>query len=153
MAGAWTSGPRQSARDSRGRTGVEGQNLRTPITSWLCTLAMACALLLASAQAQAPPTPSDTSAPQDQSQKNPDSFSKYAGQTVSTIQFRGFTGSDPAMLQSLVAQKTGEPLDRDKLRASISALYATGRFSTLNAEVEPGPQNTVTLAFVVTENY
>ncbi len=153
MAGAWTSGPRQSVRDYRGRTGVEGQNLRTPITSRLCTLAMACALLLASAQAQAPQPSPDTSAPQNKPQDTSDAFNKYSGATVSSIQFRGVTGSDPALLQSLVVQKTGEPLDRDKLRASISALYATGRFATLNAEVESGPQNTVTLVFVVTENY
>ncbi len=114
---------------------------------------MACALLLASAQAQAPQPPSDTSVAQRKSEDTPNTFNKYEGETVSSIQFRGVTGSDPALLRSMVAQKTGEPLDHDKLRASISALYATGRFSTLDAEIESGPQNMVTLVFVVTENF
>ncbi len=80
-------------------------------------------------------------------------LSKFEGETVSAIEFREIAGKDSALLRSLVAQKTGEPLDPDKLRASIEALYATGRFATLDAEAEPGPQNTLTLVFVVTENY
>ena len=57
------------------------------------------------------------------------------------------------MLRSLLEQKTNEPLDRDKLRASMQALYATGRFATLHVEAEPSPQKGLTLVFVATENY
>jgi len=52
-------------------------------------------------------------------------FAKYQGETVTDIEFRGIAGADPAMLRSLLAQKTNEPLDRDQLRASLQALYAT----------------------------
>ena len=47
----------------------------------------------------------------------------------------------------------GEPLDREKIRASLRVLYATGRFSTLQVETEPSRQNGLTLVFVATENY
>ena len=57
------------------------------------------------------------------------------------------------MLRSLLEQKTNEPLDRDKLRASLQALYATGRFATLQVEAEPSAQKRLTLVFVATENY
>jgi len=58
------------------------------------------------------------------------------------------------MLQSLVVQNVNQPLDREKLHASLEAIYATGRFATLNVEAEPGPlKNEVRLVFVVTENF
>ena len=79
-------------------------------------------------------------------------LSKFEGQTVTAIDFRGITGTDPNSLRSLITQKTGEPLDRERLRASIEALYATGRFATLNAEAEPSTGG-VRLVFVASENY
>ena len=60
---------------------------------------------------------------------------------VADIEFRGIAGTDPAMLRSLLEQKTDEPLDREKLRASMQTLYATGRFATLQVEVEPAAPN------------
>ncbi|MGC2108611.1 MAG: outer membrane protein assembly factor BamA [Candidatus Korobacteraceae bacterium] len=80
-------------------------------------------------------------------------LNKYQGQLVTDIEFRGITGTDPAMLRSLLEQKSNEPLDRDKLRASLQALYATGRFATLDVEAEPNAQKSLTLVFVATENY
>ena len=57
------------------------------------------------------------------------------------------------MLRQLLVQKTGEPLDRDKIRASLRVLYATGRFATLQVEAETSQQNGLSLVFVATENY
>jgi outer membrane protein insertion porin family len=116
----------------------------------LCALALACALPIRCAQAQ---SSSQASAPQSNPNHPAEAFSKYEGETVTAIQFRGISSSDAALLRSLIAQKTGEPLEREKLRASIASLYATGRFATLDAEVEPGAPNTLTLVLVVTENY
>jgi outer membrane protein assembly complex protein YaeT len=99
---------------------------------------------------QAPPS---SAPPQSNLGDEIGAFAKYQGETVTDIEFRGIAGADPAMLRSLLAQKTNEPLDRDQLRASLQALYATGRFATLQVEVEPGPQKTLTLVFVATENY
>lgn len=123
--------------------------MKIHITPWLCTLAIVCALLPAIARAQTPQATPDAAS--QSAQPNP--LSKYQGQTVTAIDFRGIIGSDATALRSLVVQKTGEPLDGDKLRASIGALYATGRFATLDVEAEPGAGNTLALVFVVTENY
>jgi hypothetical protein len=90
---------------------------------------------------QAPPS---SAPPQSNLGDEIGAFAKYQGETVTDIEFRGIAGADPAMLRSLLAQKTNEPLDRDQLRASLQALYATGRFATLQVEVEPGPQKTLT---------
>ena len=130
---------------------AEGQSLRTPITPSMCRLVVLCALFgplvgyaIPQSSAQTPTPPSVSEA---------DSFAKYQGETVSGIEFRGVAGTDPAMLRSLLAQKINEPLDHEKLRASLQSLYATGRFATLQVEAEAGPQRTVVLVFVATENY
>ena len=80
---------------------------------------------------------------------------RYEGETVTSIDFRGTTGIDPATLRSLIVQKANQPLDRDKLRASIEALYATGRFASLQveAEADPAANHAIRLVFVVTQNY
>ncbi len=80
-------------------------------------------------------------------------LSKYEGLTVQAVEFHGLKGTNPEMLRRLVAQKTAEPLDREKIRASLRVLYATGRFATLQVEAEARPQNGVSLIFVATENY
>ena len=133
----------------RGR--AEGQSLRTPITPLLYTLAIVCALTAPLARAQAHQA---GAAPTSQAKSNhpPSPLEKYEGQTVNAIDFRGITGKEAQVLRSLILQKPGEPLNRDKLRGSIEALYATGLFATLDAEAEPGPQG-LTLVFVGTENY
>jgi outer membrane protein assembly complex protein YaeT len=80
-------------------------------------------------------------------------IAKYQGRTVDAIEFRGISGSNPEMLQKLMGQRPGEPLDRDKLHASLQALYATGRFATLQVEAEADQNNGLKLIFVATENY
>jgi outer membrane protein assembly complex protein YaeT len=51
----------------------------------------------------------------------------------------------------LLPQKVGEPLDRGRIRDSIRALYATGRFADIQAEVTPSGQG-VRLAFTTSAN-
>ncbi len=80
-------------------------------------------------------------------------LNKYQGVTVRAIEFRGIKGTNPQMLRQLLVQKTGEPLDRDKIRASLRVLYATGRFSALQVEAGLNQQNGLSLIFVATENY
>ncbi|MGO9434810.1 MAG: POTRA domain-containing protein, partial [Terracidiphilus sp.] len=121
--------------------------MRTPITPSLCMLVVFCALAASPAQTQAQP-PASTALT---SESSP--LAKYEGQTVSNIEFRGVTSADTATLRSLLAQKTGEPLDPEKLRASIKALYATGRFATLNVEADRNARGELILIFDVTENY
>ena len=80
-------------------------------------------------------------------------IAKYEGKIVRNIEFHGIAGSDPETLRKLLAQHSGEPLERNKLRSSLETLYATGRFATLQVEAENVQQHELTLVFVATENY
>ncbi len=44
--------------------------------------------------------------------------------------------NDQKRLRDLIAQKSGEPLDRERIRQSIQAIHATGRFADIRAEAE-----------------
>jgi outer membrane protein assembly complex protein YaeT len=124
--------------------------LKTPITPLLCTLAILYSLSGGSAHAQTSANP-DTM--QSETTYSSGALNKYEGKTVAAIDFRGVIGADPARLRPLLAQQADQPLDHDKLRASIKTLYATGRFATLEVEAEPAADDRVRLIFVVTENY
>lgn len=78
-------------------------------------------------------------------------FARYSGYSVRAVIFRNAqrVGQDE-LLKSLPAQP-GQILDRDKVHASISQLFATGRFRTISAEVTPYPDRSLDLAFVVDE--
>jgi len=52
----------------------------------------------------------------------------------------------------VVSQEVGQPLDASKIAASLKNLYATGRFTELRAEAEPG-QGGVHLLFVGRAQY
>ena len=120
----------------------------------MCTLAVFCALLGLSTQAQTSPAFAGAEAsPQAVVGGQTSALGKYQGEVVTAIEFRGIGSTDPELLRSMLEQKVGQPLDRDKLRASIDALYATGRFATLEVEAESNAQKELTLTFVVTENY
>lgn len=69
------------------------------------------------------------------------------------MDFVGITDGNPAMLRSLLAQKVNEPLDKDKLQASLKTLYATGRFATLDVEAQQSSSDGVALVFRGKENY
>ena len=80
-------------------------------------------------------------------------ISRYAGRIVSSIQFRGVTGDASAKLRALVTQAVGEPLDKTKVRASLTALYATGQFADLQVEASSATGNQVDILFITKENY
>ena len=82
----------------------------------------------------------------------PDALSRYEGRTVEAIQLPGIAEYDRQHLLQLLAQKAGEPLDRNHIRDSIRALYATGRFANIQAEVEPSAQGVV-LIFTTSANF
>ena len=113
---------------------------------------MEFALPLAQAQANPAAVPPAAEAPQTLPPDATDALGKYQGQTVTDIEFHGITATDPGVLRSVLVQKTNEPLEREKLRQSLQALYATGRFAALQVEAEPGAHG-LTLIFDVTENY
>ena len=78
--------------------------------------------------------------------------SGYEGKIVRLIRIPGASARDREHLLQLLAQKAGEPLDRDHVRDSIRALYATGRFADIQAEVVPSGEG-VTLSFTTAANF
>jgi outer membrane protein insertion porin family len=134
--------------------------LTEPITPAIHKIASFCALLVLSVPLTWPQsgpgfaaqTP-DVAASQAALSSALGQLGKYQGVTVRAIEFRGVKGTNPEMLRQLLVQKTDQPLDREQIRASLRALYATGRFSVLQVEAEPSQQKGLSLVFVATENY
>ncbi len=56
-------------------------------------------------------------------------------------------------MRLLIPQKSGEPLDRDRVRESVQALHATGRFADVRVEAERTAGGQVSLAFITSPNY
>ena len=153
------AGSRSCPKTAGPRSIVNVGRLREPITPSPHKLASLLILLLVGVPSAWPQVGRQSTRPAVSSTIQPDlvpgagELSKYEGQVVRATQFRGITGSNPEMLQKLIAVKPGEALQRQALRDSLEALYATGRFSTLHVEAETAPGGGLELVFVVTENY
>src|SRR5437763_168435 len=80
-------------------------------------------------------------------------IASYQGRTVESIDFPDLPKSDWLRLQELIAQKVGEPLDRERIRQSILALHDSGRFGDLRVEAERTVGGNVALHFVTSTNY
>lgn len=113
----------------------------------LCIALVAMAAIFAVAQASRPesveaqpPTP------------ELGALSRYEGQIVRRIDFRGISGSKPGMLLRLMSVRENEPLERAQLQQTLKALYATGRFATLDVEASSVPSG-IALTYVAKENY
>ena len=83
---------------------------------------------------------------------SPDAISRYEGKVVRAIQLPGVQDRDRDHLLQLLAQKAGEPLDRNRVRDSMRALFATGRFADIQAEVVPSGEGVV-LTFTTSANF
>ncbi len=79
-------------------------------------------------------------------------MSGYEGKIVQAIEIPGVAAGDREHMLQLLPQKAGEPLDREHVRDSIRALYATGRFADIQAEAAPSGDG-VTLAFTTSANF
>ena len=79
-------------------------------------------------------------------------ISPHEGKLVQSIDIPGVAERDRGHILQLLPQKVGEPLDRTKVRDSIRALYATGRFADIQAEVAPSGEG-VTLSFRTSANF
>jgi len=83
----------------------------------------------------------------------PASLAALVGRRVRDIQFRGAPSTTEAnRLLALIPQKVGQPLDKGKLRRSVQALYATGRFQDIQVAAEPGSENEISLVFIAQQN-
>ena len=77
---------------------------------------------------------------------------EYEGKIVESVELPGVSDADRNHLLQLVPQKTGIPLERDRIRDSIRILYGTGRFADIEAEVAPSGDG-VRLTFVTSPNF
>jgi len=78
--------------------------------------------------------------------------SRYEGRTVDSVELPEVSEHDRGHLLQLISQKAGSPLQRDSIRESIRALYATGRFADIQAEVAPSGEG-IALTFVTSPNF
>jgi outer membrane protein insertion porin family len=99
-------------------------------------------------------TPSDANPRQTTSQEPQATTGgiSYEGKTVLSIQLPGVAERDREHILQLLPQKSGQPLDRTLVRDSIRALYATGLFADIQAEITPAGDG-VTLAFPTAANF
>lgn len=79
-------------------------------------------------------------------------ISAYEGKTVRSIEIQGVRAGDRDHILQLLPQKSGEPLNRAHISDSIRALYATGRFADIQAEVAPSGDG-VLLTFNTSANF
>jgi outer membrane protein insertion porin family len=78
----------------------------------------------------------------------------YEGMVVGTISFPDVLGeAQRKVYLDLVPQKVDQPLDRQKVRESLQALYATGRFADVRAEADRTGDGKVALSFRTKPNY
>jgi outer membrane protein assembly complex protein YaeT len=77
---------------------------------------------------------------------------QYEGKTVERVELPGVSERDRDHLLQMIAQKAASPLGREHVRESIRALYATGRFADIQAEVAPVGDGVV-LTFVTSANF
>lgn len=97
-------------------------------------------------EAASPPSTQEAAANQAGS-----AFSRYAGSRIDSVTFRNAQRIDQHDLLKTLSVQVGQVLDRNKIRASIEQLFATGRFRTISAEVTPHANQSLDLEFVVDE--
>src|SRR5262249_53347258 len=83
----------------------------------------------------------------------PGGLNSLQGLRVAGIQINSPAVHNPEVLISLLPQKANEPLDRNKVRQSVQALYNTGRFAEIQVEAQRTPKGEVVLVFDARENY
>lgn len=83
----------------------------------------------------------------------PTSINSLEGIKVVAVHISGPSLEHPEWLEPLVSQKANEPLDKYKVRASVQALYNTGRFASIQVEAERNAEGAVSVTFAVRENY
>jgi len=90
--------------------------------------------------------------PAPQGQSSTTTTNRYEGKVVESIRLPGVADSDRQHLLQLLPQKAGEPLDHNRVRDSIRALYGTGRFADIQAEVTPSGE-AIVLTFTTSPNF
>jgi len=77
----------------------------------------------------------------------------YLGLTIDEIEFPGIEQEEASALIALTSLKTGEPLTRDGLHDAMKALFASGRFSDIQAEADRTQTAGVRIRFLTSANF
>ena len=77
----------------------------------------------------------------------------YLGLTIDQIELPGVPPEEAASLLAATPLKIGEPLTRDALHDAMQALFATGRFSDIQAEADRAETTGVRLRFLTVANF
>lgn len=77
----------------------------------------------------------------------------YLGLTIDEIELPGVAPEEAAALIASTPLKIGEPLTRDTLRDAIKTLFASGRFSDIQAEVDRTVTAGIRLRFLTVANF
>lgn len=112
-----------------------------------CVPALSLCLSSAQAQSSAPADTGSSATPSAQKAVPPESDSggttpnlnKYAGQTVTTVDFAGVDASMLEPLQSKLPLQPGQKLDAQTVRETLRTLYATGLYQTIEVFAVPSP--------------
>lgn len=125
---------------------------------------MLAAALWPAAWAQAPVVPEPSEAPARQgsppAQRQPPptmpavgGMAAYEGLVVQTITFPDLPSANTKHLLELIPQKVGTPFERERVRQSIQALHATGRFADIQVDAQHTSEGGVALAFQMRANF
>jgi outer membrane protein insertion porin family len=118
----------------------------------LCSAVLALVLLGAHGLSRAQDSPS---ARQEASETGSQfgSITPYIGLTIDRMELPEVPPEEAASLVAAMPLKVGEPLTREKLHDSIQVLFATGRFSDIQAEADRTDTAGVRLRFLTTANF
>ncbi|HTR24963.1 MAG TPA: POTRA domain-containing protein [Terriglobales bacterium] len=122
---------------------------------WLIpTLLILAALsLVGSASAASQATQQPAIQPPEESITQFGAINPYLGLTIDEIDLPGIPAEDANALVAMTPLKIGEALTRDNLRDAIKALFATGRFADIQAEVNRTETAGIRLRFITVANF
>jgi outer membrane protein assembly complex protein YaeT len=101
--------------------------------------------------AQQPAEPSAQSSTQ--SETTFGAITPYLGLPIDQIELQGVSSEDAAVLLAATPLKIGGPLTRENLHDAMQALFATGRFSDIQAEADRTSTTGVKLRFLTVANF
>jgi len=122
---------------------------RTSAAKSLLFVFMAAVWLLQMGQAQS--APGVTQQPDDAASQF-GAINAYLGLTIDEIELPGVPPDEAAALLAATSLKIGDPLTRDTLRDAMKALFASGRFSDIQAEVNRTPTTGIRLRLLTVAN-
>jgi len=99
---------------------------------------------------QAPESPAQAGA---KSEARFGSITPYLGMPIDQIELPGVPPEEAASLLAATPLKIGEPLAREALHDAMQALFATGRFSDIQAEADRTETTGVRLRFITVANF